>query len=136
MFIYKTQIFLHHTDAAGRLFFTNQFYFMHEAMEKLLESLGMSLEEILNEKVEVTFPLVHAETDYKAILVSGDRIAIEIGVEKLGKTSVHFTYNIRKADNTLAGTGKTVNVCVDKATGQKTDLPQEWRERLKKALIK
>ncbi len=133
---YTTQVFLHHTDAAGRLFFANQFYFMHEAMEKLLESIGMSIEKLLNEKIDVTFPLVHAETDYKTILVAGDRISIKVGVEKIGETSVHFVYTIHKADGTLAGTGKTVSVCVNKTTGKKTALPEEWREKFKKALVK
>ena len=133
MFAYSAQIFLHHTDAAGRLFFANQFYLMHEAMEKFMESLGLPIEKFLNGNPDLSFPLVHAEADYKALLAAGDRISIEVSIDKIGETSVHFIYAIRKTDGTLAGSGKTVNVSVNKTTGQKTKLPQDWLEKLKNA---
>ena len=135
MYTYKTRVFLHHTDAAGRLFFANQFYFMHEAKEKLLETLDLSIEKMLNDS-ELTYPLVHAEADYKAMLVAGDLITVNIGVEKIGETSVTFAYTIHKDDGTLAGTGKTVSVCVNKKTNMKVPLPKSWREKFTKALIK
>ena len=37
-FIYKTEIRLHDTDAAGPLFFANQFTIIHDAYEQLLET--------------------------------------------------------------------------------------------------
>ena len=42
MFIYKTQIRLHDTDAAGILFFANQFSIIHDAYELLLEEFDFS----------------------------------------------------------------------------------------------
>ncbi len=40
MFTYKTKISLHDTDAAGIIFFANQFKIVHDAYEDLLESFG------------------------------------------------------------------------------------------------
>ena len=128
MFEYKTQIFLHHTDAAGRLFFANQFYLIHEALEKFLESKGLAIDKMLDHD-GVTFPLVHAESDYKAVLCAGDRITIQVAVEKMGETSIAILYTILKADGTLAGTAKTVSVAVNKKTNQKTPLPADWRQK-------
>lgn len=129
MFEYQTQIFLHHTDAAGRLFFASQFYFIHEANEKFLESLGFTLQELLNHP-RVHFPIVHAEADYKAVLVAGDKIRIDVAIEKIGQTSVVFAYMVHKADGTFAGSAKTVSVSVDRAAGQKTTIPDEWLKKL------
>lgn len=131
---YHTQIFLHQTDAAGRLFFACQFYLMHEALEKLNESVGLPIQAMLG-YLGMIFPLVHAESDYDSILVAGDRIIVEVGVEKIGNTSVAFAYRIKKEDGTLVGSGKTVSVCVDIKTQKKIPVPKEWREKYSKALI-
>jgi len=129
MFDYKTQIFLHHTDAAGRLFFAHQFILVHDAKEKFLESLGLPVNQLI-EDLKVSFPLIHAEADYKAVLKAGDRITIRTGIEKIGETSVVFAFSIHKAD----GTAKTVSVCVDKKTNAKTPIPQEWRLKLEQTI--
>lgn len=135
MFEYKTQIFMHHTDAAGRLFFANQFYLIHEAKEKFLESLGLSIKDILDHS-ELTFPLVHAESDYKAILRAGDKISIHTGIEKIGETSVTFIFLIYKEDGTLAGTARTISVVVDQKTFTKAPIPSDWRMKLEAAIEK
>lgn len=128
MFIYKTRIFLHHTDAAGRLFFANQFYLIYEAKEMFLKSLGLCVEEMLNHE-KYTFPLVHAESDYKTPLKTGDEISIHVGVENIGETSVGFIYEIFTKGK-RAGIAHTVSVVVDKTTGKKTPIPRVWREKL------
>ncbi|MBF0386451.1 MAG: acyl-CoA thioesterase [Candidatus Omnitrophica bacterium] len=134
MFKYKTRIFLHHTDAAGRLFFANQFYLIHEANELFLEHLGLPIKDILNHP-RATFPLVHAESDYKAVLVAGERISIKVSIGKIGETSVTFDFIILKEDGTLAGTAKTVHVAVDLRTALKTPIPAEWKSKFASAII-
>ena len=70
------------------------------AKEKFFESLGLPISTVLADS-EFTFPLVHAESDYKAVLEAGDKIAIEISVLKIGETSVSFAYTITKEDARL-----------------------------------
>lgn len=132
MFEYRSRIYLHHTDAAGRLFFANQFYLIHEAKEEFFRSLGLDIASILSDP-RYTFPLVHAESDYKALLQTGDEVVIQVRIEKIGETSVTFAFNIYKTDGTLAGTSRTVNVAVDRKTSLKTPLPQAWLDCLAKA---
>ena len=133
MFTYKTQIFLHHTDAAGRLFFGNLFFLIQEAKESFLEMIGLSISDMLNDP-GITFPLVHAEADYKVLLVTGDRITIDVEIEKIGDTSVTFFYTVKKSDGTLAGTARTVTVTVDKKTFKKKTVPADWRAKLESHL--
>jgi 1,4-dihydroxy-2-naphthoyl-CoA hydrolase len=132
MFTHHTRIYLHHTDAAGRLFFANQFYLIYEAKEMFFETLGLSVEAMLNDP-QLTFPLVHAESDFKGMLITGDEVDITVKVEKIGNTSVTFAYTIMKKD-VLVGTAKTVSVVVDKRTQQKQPVPAHWRAKLQKGM--
>ena len=131
MFIYKTRIKLHHTDAAGLLFFANQFTIVHDAYEALLEKFGCSFELMLRQR-SYFLPIVHAESDYKAPLFVGDWITIQIRVGHIGTTSFSFEYEIRNAKKLLIGTAKTIHVTIHKKSGKKTPLPKELRLSLEK----
>ncbi len=129
MFTYKTQIRLHDTDAAGILFFANQFSIVHDAYELLLEKFGFSFPQMLSQG-KYFLPIVHAESDYKAQLHVGDRITIAIKVGHIGETSFSFLYTIRKDGKSLVGTAKTVHVTIDPKTARKTPLPAKLRRNL------
>ena len=129
MFTYKTRIKLHHTDAAGLLFFANQFTIIHDAYEALLEKFNCSFELMLRKR-NYFLPIVHAESDYKAPLFVGDWITIRIRVGHIGSTSFSFEYEIRNAKKTLVGTAKTIHVTINKKSGKKIPLPKELRSRL------
>ena len=130
MFTYKTKIRLHDTDAAGIIFFANQFKIIHDAYEELLEKIGLSCQTILNE-TNFFQPIVHAESDYKAPLFVGDKIVITIKVGHIGKTSFSLEY-ILKRGKTLVGTAKTVHVTIDQKTRKKIPIPSSLRLALKK----
>ena len=129
MFEYKTQIFLHHTDAAGRFFYANLFLLIGEAKEEFLERLGLPIAEILAHP-QVSFPFVHAEADFKSVLKIGDKIIINVKIEKVGETSVIFAFTFLKNNGVLAATARTVSVAMDKVTEQKTPIPEEWRKKM------
>ena len=131
MFTYKTRIKLHHTDAAGLLFFANQFTIIHDAYEELLEKFNCSFETMLRKR-SYFLPIVHAESDYKAPLFVGDWITIRIKVGHIGTTSFSFEYEIRNAKKILVGTAQTIHVTIHKKTGKKILLPMELRNSLKR----
>lgn len=130
-FIYKTQIRLHDTDAAGILFFANQFKFLHDAYEHVLEKMGFSFNDMLNKR-SYFLPIVHAQSDYKKPLFVGDKIIVTVTVEHIGTTSFSFAYLIHDLKKQLVGSGKTVHVTIDKKTRQKIKLPKECRQALEK----
>lgn len=131
MFVYKTQIRLHDTDAAGILFFAHQFSIIHDAYELLLEKLGFSFPTMLNKK-PYFLPIVHAESDYKAPLFVGDKIIIRVQMGDIGETSFCFLYTIHNQKKVLVGTAKTVHVTIDKNKRSKIPLPKEIRSSLEK----
>jgi acyl-CoA thioesterase FadM len=66
------------------------------------------------------------------MLQSGDKVSVEISIEKIGDTSVVFLYKVMHGD-VLAATAKTVSVAVDKKTQEKRPVPQDWRLKFNKA---
>ncbi len=129
MFTYQTRIKLHETDAAGLLFFANQFKLIHDAYELWLEQMGFGFAELLNSK-PYFLPIVHAESDYKRPLFVGDVIEIQVRVVKVGDTSFTFAYTLLNARQEVVGTARTVHVTMDKATQSKISLPKDMRERI------
>ncbi len=128
-FTYKTQIRLHDTDAAGLLFFANQFKILHDAYEHVLEKMGFSFQQMLTKR-SYFLPIVHAESDYKKPLYVGDKITVSVVVGHIGTSSFSFTYQIHNTQKHLVGSGKTVHVTIDKKTHTKIPLPKECRKAL------
>ena len=50
MFTYQTKIKLHDTDAAGVIFFANQFKIIHDAYESLLEGIEFGFANLIRNK--------------------------------------------------------------------------------------
>lgn len=122
---------MHDTDAAGIIFFANQFKLIHDAYEELLEKSGQGIQSILK-KTDYFQPIVHAESDYKAPVFVGDKIVIAVKVGHIGKTSFCLEYTLKRA-KTLVGTAKTVHVTINQKTHKKIPLPPALRRALKKS---
>jgi len=129
MFSYDTTVKLYDTDAAGLLFYGNQFKITHDAYESFLQSIGCSLLWIINES-SFFLPIVHAEADYHLPLAVGDRLTIELVVESISAHSFVIGYKLKDDNDAIVGTVKTVHVSLDKKTRKKIMLP----EKLKKGL--
>ena len=131
MFTYQTKIKLHDTDAAGVIFFANQFKIIHDAYESLLETMGFGFADLIRTK-DFFLPIVHAESDYKAPLFVGDVLEVQVKAGRVGQTSFTLGYTLLNAKQEIVGTGRTVHVAVSKATQQKILLPADLRAKLEK----
>jgi 1,4-dihydroxy-2-naphthoyl-CoA hydrolase len=128
MFTYTTKIRLHDTDAAGIIFFANQFKIIHDAYEDLLEKFGWSFQKMLK-GTDYFLPIVHAESDYLTPVLVGDKIVIAIKVGHIGSTSFSFEYTLKRG-KTLVGRAKTVHVTINQKTRKKIPLPSVMRKAL------
>jgi len=133
MVTYQTTIKLHHTDAAGILFFSHQFSIIHEAYEVLFEQIGFSFARLIRES-DFFLPIVHAESDYKAPLFVGDRIIVDVNIANIGNTSFTLEYKVTNSNKRIVGTAKTVHVSIDKQNGKKISLPEDLRNALTKSM--
>jgi len=127
-FSYKTKIQLHHTDAAGGLFFSKLFELMFEAFDDLLDKIGASVAYIIRDS-DFLLPFVHAEADFLSPAFVDDKIQIDISVENIGESSITLCYDIKRGDEKVAA-AKTVHVAMDKATLRKSTLPAVIRQGL------
>ncbi|MDQ7063604.1 MAG: thioesterase family protein [candidate division KSB1 bacterium] len=128
-FSYETSIKFHETDAAGRLFFAHQLKLAHDAYEAFLQTSGLPLAIIVQDR-PYDLPIVHAESDYLAPLFVGDKIRIELTVERIGNSSFTLGYDFRGQNGQSVGRAKTVHVAVNSKTGEKMALPEEVRRIL------
>jgi len=121
---------MYDTDAAGILYFGNQFRFVHDAFESLMAREGFSFQRFFDSE-PFLFVIVHAESDYIASLHVGDDIVVETWVQTIGTTSFQICYDIYRGIQ-LMGRSKTVHVCISKQTRAKEPLPPQIRSFLER----
>lgn len=135
MFVTHNKVRMNDTDMAGILYFANQFRFVHDAWEDLVENENMSFHKVLH-KEDFLFVIVHAESDYYAPLNIGDKLTIQVEVEKIGNSSFTMVYDIYKQDGTEVGKAKITHVTINKKTRDKMPIPEHLKKVLQKHLIR
>lgn len=120
---------LHDTDAAGVLFFANQFRIVHDVYEQFLIRIGCSFRERFTVG-DFHIPIVHAEADFLQPLQVGDTIEITLSVSEVGNTSFTLAYQLIDLDGWVVGNVETVHVTTDPASKSKIDLPDGFREKI------
>jgi len=129
-FIHPMTVRMYDTDAAGILYFGNQFRFAHDAFETLMHQEGLTFQDMF-ERQPFMFVIVHAESDYFKSLHVGDEIQVHTWIDHIGTTSFKVAYEIFSSEQRM-GTASTVHVCIDKDTRGKQEFPTHVREMLEK----
>lgn len=124
---------LHDTDAAGILFYANQFRIIHDIYEKFLGRIGYPFQERFLSN-DFFIPIVRAESDFNSPLTVGDTIEIGLSVAVIGDTSFTLEYRLTDLDGEVVGSAQTVHVTIDPKTGTKIALPESFREKLEEAV--
>lgn len=126
MFSYQITVQLHHTDAYGIIFFANQFKFCHDAFQAFLDQVGLPMPPT-RPSAGAMMVIVHAESDYKTPVRLGDRLRLDVVIERLGTTSLTERTTITNQHGALVGVVRTVHVTIDAATNAKVPLPESLR---------
>lgn len=115
-------------DHAGIVYYPQFFIYFHEAFEDFFNDAGVSYVKLLDER-RVGFPTVHVETDYRSPLRYGDRLDIEVSVEKLSARSMVMCYQgYRHRDGTPSVMCRITTVCVNMDTFTSREIPPDLRE--------
>lgn len=123
---------LHDTDAAGILFFANQFKIVHDLYQRFLDEIGFPLQERFATG-DFSLPIVRAEADFFAPLTVGDTLEVSLRVAAVGESSFTLEYEITDLDGRQVGSAKTIHVTVNPKTRSKIRLPELFRARLEEA---
>lgn len=115
-------------DQAGIVYYPRILHFCHVAMEDYFaEALHVDYPAVLGEE-RFGLPAVHVEIDFQRPMHYGDRIEVEVEVEKLGRTSVHWRYTLfRVGDAEPLAAARAVTVGVDLDSFEKRPLPPGLR---------
>ena len=95
------------TDASGRVHFTAILRYVEETEHAFFSSHGMA---VIDERHG--WPRVHVDCDYRAPLAFGDEMIVTLVVQVVGKTSVKYTFSVKKGE-LLCAEGSMVIVRVD-----------------------
>jgi 4-hydroxybenzoyl-CoA thioesterase len=128
-FVFITPVRFADVDHAGIVYYPRFFHYFHLAFEELFRvRMGPRAYVDLLDRDRVGFPAVRAEADYVAPLSFGDSAEIELTVERLGRSSISFRYQVwRGAEEarprTLCATGKVVCAVVDLSAFKSVPVP-------------
>lgn len=120
---------MHHTDAAGVLFYSRLFELVQEAFEAAMAQMGISLGDLLRAG-RFKIPIVHAEADYKAPVVVGDRLDVRLTFAA-GKHSMRVGADIVDEAERQVATAAIVHVAVSDTTSAAIALPEPLCTALK-----
>lgn len=127
-FRWETRIRFIDTDASGRIHYTCLFRYFESAEIEFLRALGLGYDVRNN----FAFPRVHVEADYFKFMGHDDLIVIEVGLDRIGRSSIHFSFRVKK-DGDLVATGSVVVACMSLTTQSSMEIPAAIREILSAA---
>ena len=131
MYKYETVIRMHHTDAAGLVFYAEVFVLAHECYEAFLEEHRMPLASMLTEGDYIA-PIVHAKADLKVAMGMSDRITIEMELARTGNSSYELACKFTNQQGIITAETTTIHAVIDKNTSQPIRIPQEFEKVLRK----
>ena len=122
-FVYPITVRLHHTDAAGVIFYSRLLELAHEAYEALLEQAGLGLGRVLAQG-EVRLPVVAVEAAFTGPIRVGDRLQVELTLTRRGDHSYQVAYRFRNSAGKEMARATTRHVALDGTHGRPTALPE------------
>jgi 1,4-dihydroxy-2-naphthoyl-CoA hydrolase len=116
---------LHHTDAAGVMFFARAFEFEQECFERWLEAGGMGVRAMLDGSSAPT-PVVHCAADYLRPVRAGDRMDVRMAGVGIGRSSFELGWEMRVGGATAISL-RVRRAALDRGTGRSADIPAPLR---------
>jgi 4-hydroxybenzoyl-CoA thioesterase len=116
-------------DPAGIVYYPVLYHYCHVAFEDTWRgALGIPYPELVG-KHRIGFPTVHVETDFVSPARYGDRVAITVGVLKVGTTSVTFQYE-GSVEGRIVLRSTHTTVCLDLDAFDRRPIPDPFRDAL------
>jgi YbgC/YbaW family acyl-CoA thioester hydrolase len=117
----RTRVAWVDTDAGGRIHFTAAFRWAELAETGLMRRFGLL-------EAWGDYPRRHVEAEYLKVLVFEDEVDVRLRVERVGKSSITYAWEITK-DDEIYVRGRHTVVHVD-GEGRSSELPEPVRAAL------
>ncbi len=115
------------TDAAGHHHFSAPLRWVEQAESLLYDRLGIV------EHIAASIPRVHFEIDYLARLKYRDLYELSLVVERIGRSSLTYRFEIRDSGGMMAAHGSLVVVLTRRSDRKACPWPQQIRHILAQA---
>ncbi len=106
----KVDIRFSDTDLMGIVYHGNYFNFFDIGRTELLESIGLSYDEMMKRKVMM--PVINVECKYIKSITYGDDVRLITNIELVKGVRIHFNYKIMIGEELMAE-GKTSHAFVN-----------------------
>jgi len=109
LYRYAALIAFADTDASGWMHFPTIFRHVEAAEHECLKSRGV----LVFDRALGGWPRVNVTCDYHKPLLAGDTIEVQLGIEKIGGSSIVWAFEVINAQGEVAASGRMTNVRVD-----------------------
>lgn len=117
------------TDQMGVVYYANYLRYFEAGRAEYCRARDIAYRRL--EEQGFALPVIEVHVKYRKPARYDDAIVVETSVERVGRSRVDFTYEVkRKLDGLLLASGHTVHACVNRE-GRPVRLPQDVRERLR-----
>jgi acyl-CoA thioester hydrolase len=115
------------TDQMGFVYYANYLRYFEAGRNEFLRAHGLIYRDF-ESRHRIFLPVVDVQVSYKAPARYDDLLAVDTGIDRVGRASVRFRYRVLR-DDTLVATGHTVHASVNQS-GAIEPLPGEVRALL------
>ena len=129
-FDWPIRVYYEDTDAGGIVFYANYLKFFERARTERLRACGIDQSKLAQDS-GIVFVVSETAVQYRAPARLDDLLTISTRIERLGRASVEFVQEARRAD-TLLALGTIRVGCVDLATLRPVALPTSVFEALQR----
>jgi acyl-CoA thioester hydrolase len=126
-FVYPMRVRYHECDPQGVVFNAHYFTYFDIALTEMWRAAFGSYQTVVEQGTDVV--VVEAAATYRASARFDEEIEVELGVARLGTTSMTTAAAVRR-DGELLVEGRLVHVFVDPATMAKQAIPEDIRAGL------
>ena len=122
-------------DGAGIVYYPKFFHLCHAAFEDFFDTVASIPYPALISQRRLGFPTVAIESTFTAPLVYGDEAVVELSVDSVGRTSVAFSYRIRRRrDGASCFQARVTTVVMDLDSQRPQPIPDDIRAILERYL--
>jgi 1,4-dihydroxy-2-naphthoyl-CoA hydrolase len=119
---------MHDTDMAQVIFFASLFRIVHTIWEEILDSTNLSYHDLYIDS-PFAVVVVHAEADYKAPILVGDKLDINVHTERIGTSSFALRFELYKQSSMVA-TALLIFATINPDKTRTMPLTEEFRKFL------
>lgn len=123
--VYRRSIRFADTDAAGVAHFSRLLVIIEEAVHDFFQSKGLHILD-----AATAWPFVSIHADYSAGCRFQDEITVSLSVDKIGTSSLGFSFAATKTDGTACFGGKATLCHIDPELSAPAPIPEKTRNAL------